>query len=212
MRVADVQLGDGNLAGTGVYATRDFAAGEVVITYELELLTSDEYAALPAGEELFVHSYGGQRYLYPSPARFVNHSDQPSCVQDFDRACDIAIRPIKAGEAITIDAREETARELDTFIEALAAALSNQSVEQLEGLMSETVILWTRGHEWVGPAVVVEQLLSLEMLPFGRTEWLVGTGRWEALCSTSSGAGAAHLTMLMKISAGNWQLVYLHRD
>lgn len=212
MRVADVELGDGNLAGTGVYARRDFAAGEVVVTYELELLTPHEYAALPIGEELFVHSYGGQRYLYPAPARFVNHSDDPSCFQDFERGCDVALRPIRAGEAITIDAREETARELETFIEALAAALSGRSAERLAGLLSETVVLWTQGHEYVGSAAVIEELLFLEILPFGRKEWLVGTGRWEALCSTSSGAGAAHLTILVKIVAGNWQIVYLHRD
>ncbi|SDS48716.1 SET domain-containing protein [Microlunatus soli] len=80
-----VTVGAGDLAGTGIYASRDFAPGDVVIRYELQPLTDTDYDDLPGGEELFVHSYGGRRYLYPPPARFVNHSDDPSCYQDFDR-------------------------------------------------------------------------------------------------------------------------------
>jgi hypothetical protein len=43
-------------------------------------------------------------------------------------------------------------------------------------------------------------------------EWLVGTGRWEALCSaeTETSAGRPHLTVLLKVVAGNWQIVYQH--
>lgn len=97
-------MGAGDLAGTGVYADRDFDAGEVVVRYQLQPLTIEEYEALPVGEEIFVHSYGGQRYLYPAPARFVNHSDDPSCYEDFEQGCDIALRPIAVGQPITIDA------------------------------------------------------------------------------------------------------------
>jgi hypothetical protein len=110
----DVNLGPGSLAGTGVYAARDFVAGEVVVSYQLKALDEAAYMALPAGEHHFVRSYGGCRYLYPAPARFVNHSDEPSCYQDFERGCDIALRSITRGEPITIDFTEETTRELDT--------------------------------------------------------------------------------------------------
>jgi hypothetical protein len=65
----DVTLGVGDLAGVGVYAARTFAAGDVVVRYELRPLTAEDYDRLPAGEQLFVHSYGGRRYLYPAPAR-----------------------------------------------------------------------------------------------------------------------------------------------
>jgi hypothetical protein len=81
----------------------------VVVTFQLEPLDEVDYLALSAGEDLFVHSFGGRRYLFPAPARFVNHSDDPSCYQDFDGSCDIALRPIAAGEPITIDANGETA-------------------------------------------------------------------------------------------------------
>ncbi|MCY1145722.1 SET domain-containing protein [Actinoplanes sp. Pm04-4] len=93
----DVTLGRGSLAGKGVYAARDYAAGEVVVAYHLRRLEEADYYALPAGEDLFVHSFGGHRYLCPAPARFVNHSDDPSCYQDFDLCCDIALRPISRG-------------------------------------------------------------------------------------------------------------------
>jgi hypothetical protein len=84
--VADVRVGKGDLAGKGVYADRDFIAGEPVITFDLQQIDEAQYPALPASEYLFVHSYGGRRYLYRAPARFVNHSDEPSCFEDFDRA------------------------------------------------------------------------------------------------------------------------------
>lgn len=40
---------------------------------------------------------------------------------------------------------------------------------------------------------------------------MIGSGRWEALCSARSGA-ADHITVLLKVLAGNWQIVYLHVD
>ena len=69
---------------------------EVVVPYELQLLSRAEFDALPPGEDMFVHSYGGRRWLYPPPARWVNHADDPSCCQDFDSACDVALRDITA--------------------------------------------------------------------------------------------------------------------
>ena len=205
-----VTLGMGELAGTGVYAARDFAAGEVVVSYETQPLTADEYSTLPAGDEIFVHSYRGRRHLYPSPARFVNHSDDPSCFQDFDRGCDVALRPILAGEPVTIDARQETAHELDTFIIALRDALDSRSSDQLGALLSESVTLWSGGRQVAGRDDAVDGMLSGDVLPLTDTHWMVGTGRWEALCSARSGTADRHLTVLLKILAGNWQIVYVH--
>ncbi|MFC7622231.1 SET domain-containing protein-lysine N-methyltransferase [Microlunatus sp. GCM10028923] len=206
----DVRLGSGSLAGTGVYAARDFAAGEVVLDFELRAIDESEYLALPPGDDLFVHSYGGRRYLYPEPARFVNHADDPTCVQDFETSRNVALRPIAAGEPITIDARQETARELDTFLDAYRAALVEPSPDGLGGLVDRDAVLWRSGTAHRGRAAVVAALLAGDpLLPAG-PEWEVGTGRWEALCS--AGAGGRHLTLLLKIIEGNWQLRYLHLD
>lgn len=206
----DVTVGAGSLAGRGVYAGRDFDAGEVVVRYELQPLTIEEYEALPAGEEIFVHSYGGRRYLYPAPARFVNHSDDPSCFQDFDQGCDVALRPIRAGQQITIDARQETARELDTFMITFVDVLGHRCRQGLTGLLDKAVNLWWDGCRASGQDAVIDRLLSAQVLPLGEIEWLIGTGRWEALCSARAGAAGTHLSMLLKILSGNWQVVYLH--
>lgn len=204
-----VTLGVGDLAATGVYAARDFAAGEVVVQYELQPLTAAQYDRLPVEEQLFVHSYGGRRYLYPPPARFVNHSDDPSCFQDFERGCDVALRPIRTGEPVTIDARQETARELDTFMIALVDAMEARSSTELKALLSESVTLWSGGRQFTGRDSVTNQLFVRAPLPLTEIEWIVGTGRWEAMCSAGSSV-AGHLSMLFKVLAGNWQIIYLH--
>ena len=56
--MADVRVGKGDLAGRGVYADRDFLAGEAVITFELQGIDEAQYLALPTSDDMFVHSYG----------------------------------------------------------------------------------------------------------------------------------------------------------
>ena len=53
----DVVVGVGELDGKGVYADRDFVAGDVVMSYRLQPLTRAEFTALPLPERQFVHSY-----------------------------------------------------------------------------------------------------------------------------------------------------------
>ncbi len=206
-----VSIGTGALAGKGVYAARDFAAGDVVVSYQLQRLTEAEYMALAAGEDLFVHSFGGERYLYPEPARFVNHSDDPSCVQDFGRGCNVARRPIAAGEPITINANDETSHELDTFLQAYERALFEESESTLSRLIDESVTTWRSGRAAHGRTEAARALLG-GVHQLTNVEWLVGTGRWEALCSATLPAtnGSLHLTMLLKVVRGNWQMVYHH--
>jgi hypothetical protein len=208
----DVVVGVGKLAGRGLCAARDFAAGEVIVSYQLRPLNRAEYCALPAGEELFVHSYGGRRYLYPSPARFVNHSDDPSCYEDFDRRCDIALRPVAAGDAITIDAAQETARELGSLLDAYRSALRRRSARALGELIDDTATLWLRQHNCRGRNEVVSALLGDATPLLSEVEWLLGTGRWEATCSaqTEISGDLMHVTMTLKVIDGNWQIVYHH--
>jgi hypothetical protein len=175
----------------------------VVVAYRLTPLDEAAYLALPRGEDLFVHSYGGRRHLYPPPARFVNHSDDPSCYQDFDRGCDIALRPIARGGPVTIDAGRETARELSTFLDAY------RDGHDLAGLVDADAVLWTSGRVFRGRDAVVAALLGEDRGPLTDVEWLIGTGRWEAVCSGRD--SGEHVTMLLKVIRGNWQMVYRHR-
>ena len=103
----DVTIGRGNLAGKGVYTNSDIKEGEIVIKYNLKLLTKDEYNNLPKGEKMFIHKHYGQVHLYSEPERYVNHSKNPNTYQDLERQCDIALRDIKKGEAITTNATKD---------------------------------------------------------------------------------------------------------
>jgi hypothetical protein len=103
----DIYIGRGTLASKGVYANRDFKKGEVVIYYNLQPITRDEYTTLPNSEKMFVHSHYGSLFLYSEPERYVNHSDSPNTRQDLHNHCDIALRDIQKGEQITTDASQD---------------------------------------------------------------------------------------------------------
>jgi hypothetical protein len=210
--VDGLSIGPGNLAGKGVYATREFTSGAVVVAFELEPLTRDQFRTLVPGEELFVHSYGG-RWLYPPPARWVNHADQPSCYQDFARFCDVALRPIKVGEPITIDATQETSRELSTFLDAYVEAQQGDDYEGLCGLLAADAVLWDRGRVTRGAEHVASALAAKPVQALFEPEWHVGTGRWEALCSAEldSKHGAGHASVFLRVLEGDWRVVYDHR-
>lgn len=180
--------------------------------YELRLLSRAEFDGLSSGEDMFVHSYGGRRWLYPPPARWVNHADDPSCYQDFDRACDVALRDISEGEAITIDARLETDRELTTFIAAYMDARGRAAGDDLYELVDPAAVLWRAGRAARGANAVVAALADGAPMSLDSVEWLVGTDRWEAVCSAQvARAGTVtHATIVLKVIAGNWQVIYEH--
>lgn len=103
----NVVIGKGNLAGKGAYAGRDFKKGEIVIQYNLKPISAEEYENLPESEREFTHTHWGQIYLYSEPERYVNHSTNPNTYQDLEKHCDVALRNIKKGEAITTDATKD---------------------------------------------------------------------------------------------------------
>lgn len=92
----------------GVFANRNFKKGERVIQYtNLKPLTKQEFQDLPKTEKQFTHKHWSVLYLYPSPARYVNHSSHPNTRQDLKNKCDIALKGIKKGEEITTDATND---------------------------------------------------------------------------------------------------------
>jgi ketosteroid isomerase-like protein len=226
--VADVYIGTGSLAGRGVYAARAFAEGEVVVPYRLRQLTRDEFVALSESEKLAVHSYFGTRYLYPSPARYVNHSDSPNMVEDFDRDCDIALCPIAAGEFLTVDATKETDRELATFLQTYEAAVNCADVQGLGQLVCDDAVLWwMRGRDAYTKDQMIDALRRVReertqdlRLVLRDVRWMIGTGRWEAVCSAdyeiehgpfpSDRFVSGHMTAVLKVIEGNWQIIYQH--
>jgi len=103
----NVIIGKGNLSGKGVFSNKDFKKGEVVVRYHLRLLIQEEFNELPEEEKMFTHVHRGQIYLYGTPERFVNHSEDPNTYQDLEKQQDIALRDIKKGEMITTDATKD---------------------------------------------------------------------------------------------------------
>lgn len=103
----DVIIKRGKIFGKGVFANRDFRRDEIVIKYHLKLLTGKEYENLSKTEKDFCHIHWGKLYLYSSPERYVNHSSKPNTRQDLKKKCDVAIRDITRGEAITTDATKD---------------------------------------------------------------------------------------------------------
>lgn len=105
MNGMDVTIGKGGMSRKGLYAARDFKKGEVVVKYQLKPITFQELKALPPEEYAATHNVNGQIYLYPEPARYISHSEEPNVMNDHTQQVDIALRDIKAGELITVDAR-----------------------------------------------------------------------------------------------------------
>ncbi len=226
--MGDVHIGEGSLAGRGVYASRAFAEGEVVVSYRLRRLSRQEYLALPETERLFVHSYWGERYLYPAPACYVNHADSPNTYQDFDEQCDIALRRIEAGEFITTDVRKETDRELTTFLTTYQTAIDTGDHDKLDTLIDDQAVFWLRGRLVSTKAEMIEAFRQTTVdgpersrLSIRQPCWIIGTGRWEAVCSydfeirdhlAPDARSSGHVTDVLKVIDGNWQIIYGHES
>lgn len=105
MNDTNVIIGEGSMSGKAAYAARDFKQGEVVIKYTLSPITFKELKELPPEDYAATHNVNGQIYLYPEPARYVSHSEDPNVRNDHEQQANIAIKDIKAGELITVDSR-----------------------------------------------------------------------------------------------------------
>src|ERR1044071_4783878 len=103
MSVADVEIRESLIQGTGLYAKRAFNRGEIVLSWNLShTIPNEQVAALPEEERRYTHPLDEHRTLIvQSPERFVNHScDGNTEVRDL---CDVAVRRIEVGEEITSD-------------------------------------------------------------------------------------------------------------
>ncbi len=89
--------------GTGVFAAKDFAVGDVVVPWgETKSIDESELSTLTEKERHYVSAIGGGRYIqFPEPACYVNHSCDPNTVAQ-NRA-NVALRAISADEEITTD-------------------------------------------------------------------------------------------------------------
>ena len=103
----NIIIRQGGILGKMIFANKDFKKGKVIIKYNLNKITKEEFTGLSKEERKFVHLHYGIYYLYSSPERYVNHSSNPNTMQDLKNKCDIAIRDIKKGEEITTDSSKD---------------------------------------------------------------------------------------------------------
>ena len=106
METQKVVVKQSKIHGKGVFTNRDFKKGDVVIEYDLEELTKEEFDNLPEAERHFTAKRDGGYVLFVPPARYVNHSCEPNTTS-VDMKYDVAVRDIKKGEEITGNYSEE---------------------------------------------------------------------------------------------------------
>lgn len=89
--------------GRGVFALRNFAAGEVVVPWTgAKFLNKTELSALSDTDKQYVSEIPAGRFvLFAEPACFVNHSCEPNTAVQND--ANVAVRDIQKGEEITTD-------------------------------------------------------------------------------------------------------------
>lgn len=100
MKTDDVEVKDSEIQGLGVFATRDFKKGEVVLKWDLSnQISKEEYERLSNKEKIYVVFDEGKFFVMQEPYKFVNHSCKSNTRSK--NFCDIAIKDIKKGEEIT---------------------------------------------------------------------------------------------------------------
>lgn len=84
----------------GLFTTRGFKKGEVILKWHPKILTKPEVDKLPENKKRCIDKIGKNKYfLHQAPERFVNHSCEPN--SRTKNKSDIAIRNIEKGEEIT---------------------------------------------------------------------------------------------------------------
>lgn len=221
----DVTIGNGNLAGRGVYAARDFEQGELVVPYNLTELTQAEFDALPASEREWTHSFWGKIFLFLEPARYVNNAENPSTFPDLERRGDFALRPIKKGEAITIDDSIELRHELDTFLETYEKAANSKNFNEVVPLIADHAVFWFTDGTFEGKEPIRKAFeatwgkLQDETYSVSNIEWVVAS-YWNSVCiytfkSESIVDGKRRVyegrgTNVLRRLNGSWRVVHEH--
>ncbi|MFH1145865.1 MAG: SET domain-containing protein-lysine N-methyltransferase [bacterium] len=105
--MSDFIIKKSKIHGKGVFASRNFKKGEVVIKWDLSnTIKKKDIKKLPKNIRKNVYFYKG-KYIIPisSPGKYLNHSCDANTFAKNSR--DIARRNIKKNEEITIDMSNE---------------------------------------------------------------------------------------------------------
>lgn len=105
---ADVTVAESKINGSGVFAERDFAAGEIILAIDDSRIVDEEHPLRPELGELDYHCdylSDGKVVYMNSPERYINSSCDPNVfVKTINGTRHVvALKPIKAGEELTCD-------------------------------------------------------------------------------------------------------------
>ena len=224
--MANVTIGQGALAGKGVYAARAFVEGELVVPYNLRELTQREFDDLPPGEWEWTHSFHGRIYLFSEPERYVNHSADPNTYPDHTRGGDVALRSIQQGEVITIDDRLELQHELDTFLDVYVKACNSRDFHELAPLISDDAIYWLEHGAYPDRSAIQRAFEDTWSgsengnYRVADVTW-VATNYWVSACTyafTSDSIDGARKplagrgTTVLRRIAGRWKVTHQHQS
>jgi len=98
----DVTVKKSKIGGKGVFASRNFKKGEIVLEWGPKILKKSEVKKISDEKRHYLYQDDGKDYfLMQPPERYVNHSCNANT--EVKNKCDVAIRDIKRGEEITSD-------------------------------------------------------------------------------------------------------------
>lgn len=99
----DIEVQRSPISGLGIFATRDFEPGEVVLLWNTEkLVRREDLEQVPPEERHYLLDYDADHYfIVQPPQRYINHSCDANTTMG--HLCDIAVRKIQEGEEITSD-------------------------------------------------------------------------------------------------------------
>lgn len=94
------------IEGKGVFASRDFKKGEIVLHWDIShTLSKEKVDKMSNKEKKYISLLDNKYVIMQEPERFVNHScSANTTAKNF---CDIAKRDISKGEEITANYTEE---------------------------------------------------------------------------------------------------------
>lgn len=102
MKTDCVILKNSSISGKGVYATRNFKKGEVVLHWDTSnLISKEEFEKKSDKEKTNIFFVNGKFGIMAEPEMYANHScNANTTTKNFS---DVAIRDISVGEEITTD-------------------------------------------------------------------------------------------------------------
>jgi ketosteroid isomerase-like protein len=224
--MTNIIIGKGNFRGKGVVASRDFKKGDVVVPYDLRELSLDEFRQLAPNQHAYVHSFGGKRFLFRGPGRYVNHAEgEANTHQDLNKMADVASRSIKEGEVITTDGQVELNNELVTFMQAYEQATNSHNFDQVVTLVDKQAVYWFSDGNFEGATEIRKafeaawQSIPDEVYDITNVRWLAATYEaavciydfsWRGTINGVKKSGGGRGTNALKRIDGNWQIVHEH--